>query len=82
METATLSKAAIRRAVPHVHAAIENLLRAWDEINEVEKIVDFEITTGELSDLAGGLGSTNTVKRLVTTKIVEEWLTRIASTSK
>jgi hypothetical protein len=65
-----------------VHAALENLLRAWDAVHEVEKLVDFEITTGELSDLAGGLDRPEDVRELMTPGRIREWLTDIATVAK
>jgi hypothetical protein len=72
----------IHRTVPHVHVAIEHLLKSWDAIHEVEKIVGFEITTDELSDLAGGLDSSREVRTRVTPSQISEWLESIQGSTK
>jgi hypothetical protein len=82
MKKKQISKVLLSRAVPHVHVALENLLRAWDALREVEKLVDFEITTGELSDLAGGLDQPEDVRELMTPGRIQEWLTDIGTAAK
>jgi hypothetical protein len=82
VKTAAKSKDVVSRAVPHVHIALENLVRAWDALREVERLVDFEITTEELSDLAGGIDRPEDVRELVTPRIVRSWLKGVAGAAK
>ncbi len=69
-------------ALPHIHEAVERLLQAWDAIGAAERILDFEITTGELQDLAGGIDDPGSVPAKVTFKVVTDWLERIRFAAK
>jgi hypothetical protein len=77
-----LDPALVRTALPHVHDALEHLLEAWNAVHEVEKLVGFEITTDELSDLAGGLDDPKSLREIVAPAHVQDWLAQIRSAPK
>jgi hypothetical protein len=39
-EISSLDRTLVVRALPHIHDALEHLLRAWDALHEAEKIVE------------------------------------------
>ena len=81
MSAVQVSMDAASQATPYVRVALENLLRAWDAINQAERIVGFDITMDDLSNLAAGLSRPETVRDRITAQVVGEWLSVVASTT-
>lgn len=77
IDPGTLSK-----VIPQVHRAVENLLKAWDSLYVVERLLGIEITTGELSDLAGGIDEAADVRKVITRQHILEWLNDISTRPK
>ena len=77
-----ISEATLDKVIPHIHSALEHLIQAWDALRDAELLLDLEITTMELSDLAGGIDSFHDVKRLVTRGHISEWLAEVQRNAK
>ena len=61
-----------RTVLPQIHAAVFHLLRCWDELNDAEAILEFEITVDDLGVLAGVIDLPEDAAR-VTTKEIDAW---------
>lgn len=77
METFPKSKDAVSRALPHLHVALEHLLKSWDALREFEKAIDQEITTEDLRKLAGDIHLPDDVRGSINPRIVRAWLKKI-----
>jgi hypothetical protein len=72
----------VANAAPHLHKAVEHLIRAWDAVHEAEKTLGFEITTMELSDLACGIDDPAHVRRDITESHILEWINDVRTSLK
>lgn len=79
MQTLPVSKEAISRGMPHLHAALEHLLRSWDALREFEKAVDLEITAENLSKLAADIYFPDDVREAINPRIVRAWIKSIGT---
>ena len=63
----------IQRALPHLQAALAHLVQCWDCLNEAERILDTEVTVGDLSDIAARIDHPDESMH-VTARQFAEWL--------
>jgi hypothetical protein len=68
-----MKKKSSQSILPQIHAGLFHLLRCWDELNNAESILGFEISVDELSDLAAMIDQPDDAAR-VTEDQIEAWL--------